>query len=70
MGDKDGKQVLMCSWGKKSDPALGMDFNTGSDKIVSEEDRPKEVSIFSLFSADLGAFKRDTCTKLLRRQTF
>lgn len=39
MGDKDGKQVLMCSWGRKSDPSLGMDFTTKhtETKVVGED---------------------------------
>ena len=40
MGDKDGKQVLMCSWGHKSDPALGMDFThkqgETTEKVLEE----------------------------------
>ena len=34
MGDKDGKQVLMCSWGQKSDPALNLDLLSVTDKAA------------------------------------
>ena len=44
MGDKDGKHVLMCSWGKKNDPALGMDFTAPSEKLTHKDEVPSEVS--------------------------
>ena len=45
MGDKDGKQVLMCSWGKKSDHVLGMDFTVPAEKTLTKVDIPAEVII-------------------------
>lgn len=44
MGDKDGKQVLVCSWGKKVDPVLGMDYTAALEKI-HEEDKTNVVII-------------------------
>ena len=46
MGDKDGKHVLMCSWGKKNDPALGMDFTAPSEKLTNKDEIPTEVSLW------------------------
>ena len=46
MGDKDGKHVLMCSWGKKNDPALGMDFTAPSEKLAHKDEIPTEVSLW------------------------
>lgn len=44
MGGKDGKQVLMCSWGKKADPSIEMDLTVPADQPVEDK---KQVS-FSL----------------------
>ena len=41
MGDKDGKQVLMCSWGKKIEPDL--EFATRTDTVAQEVEKSNEV---------------------------
>ena len=44
MGDKEGKQVLMCSWGKKIEPDL--EFAARTDKVSNEEEQSKVVIVY------------------------
>ena len=43
MGDKDGKQVLMCSWGKKIEPDL--EFATRTDTVSPEQEEDKPYAV-------------------------
>ncbi|KAH3890152.1 hypothetical protein DPMN_014224 [Dreissena polymorpha] len=45
MGDRDGKQVLMCSWGKKNEPAVKMDLATATLPSNTENSKIEKSSL-------------------------
>ncbi|XP_052798048.1 tetratricopeptide repeat protein 17-like isoform X3 [Mya arenaria] len=52
MGDKDGKQVLMCSWGRKAEPVIKMDLTDNTSNDRTEEVKTKVVPVKSSLEDD------------------
>ncbi|KAL4224492.1 Tetratricopeptide repeat protein 17 [Mactra antiquata] len=50
MGGKDGKQVLMCSWGKKADAAMELDLTVPGEQRPSESPKREEMKESDIIS--------------------